>query len=385
MLMGIAEQAYFLILWANLSPTVEDVMSESNEVMVSGNLATAHRTITGALGLMEAFGVTTQESKEMIQNAGLPAHAFDDPSFPISANQHLELLNAILGEQKSDESVITLVFLLASELKIESFGVVGLIMKYSASFQQVLRAGLAYPELNWGHSRIVVTRDSTEFKNTFTMEQPKLAGVSSEKLEQLRCFCLILDMVSTVIVTISIIGEPAVPIRMTLPFCAPSDWSNVAQNAPCPIEFNAESAQVFYPLSIEHAVPINANSLSYRNFEAIAQKLSSMLSEGINHTERVSRWLWAYTPPLSRAEISTQLAMSERSLARKLKNEGTSYKELYNHVQTERAKNFLRDASLSISEIAYRLGYSEPAVFTRAFATQTEMAPLKWRKINVLG
>jgi AraC-like DNA-binding protein len=360
-------------------------MSESNDVIVSGNLATAHRTITGALGLMEAFGVTTQDSKEMIQNAGLPAHAFDDPSFPISANQHLELLNAILGEPKSDGSVIALVFLLASELQIENFGVVGLIMKYSESYQEVLRAGLAYPELNWGHSRIVVARVSTGFKTTFTMEQPKLAGISPERLEQLRCFCLLLDMMSTVMVTISIIGDLAVPIRITLPFCAPSDWSNVAQHAPCPIEFNAESAQVFYPFSIEQAVPINANSLWCRNFEAIAQKLSSMLSEGINHTERVSRWLWAYTPPLSRAEIATQLAMSERSLTRKLKNEGTSYKELYNHVQTERAKNFLRNSSLSISDIADRLGYSEPAVFTRAFATQTAMAPLKWRKINLLG
>ncbi len=358
-------------------------MSESNRVIVSGNLATAHRTITGALGLMEAFGITKPKSQEMIQNAGLPAHAFDDPSFPISANQHLELINAILSEQTSGESVITFVFLLAANLKIEDFGVVGLIMKFSESFQEAVRAALAYPELNWGHSRIVISEGPSEFTATFTMERPKLAGISPEKIDRLRCFCLVLDMVTASVEFISIVGEAYAPTRMTLPFSEPSDWSSAKQYAPCPVEFDAEATQVFFPLSIDKAIPIHANSLSRRNFEAIAQKLSSMLSEGTNHTERVSRWLWAYTPPLSRTDIATQLAMSERSLARKLKNEGTSYKALYNHVQTERAKNLLSNESLSIAEIADRLGYSEAAVFTRAFTAQTEMAPLKWRKVNM--
>lgn len=357
-------------------------MSESNRVLISGNLATAHRTITGALGLMEAFDITKTKSQEMIQNAGLPAHAFDDPSFPISANQHLELLNAILDEQVPDDSVISLVFLLAANLKIEDFGVVGLIMKFSESFQEAVQAALAYPELSWGHSRIVVSQSLAEFTATFTMERPKLTGISPDNIDRLRCFCLVLDMITASVQFISIMGEACTPTLITLPFSEPSDWSSTKQHAPCPIEFDAEATQIFFPLSVEQAVPIHANSLSRRNFEAIAQKLSSMLSEGINHTERVSRWLWAYTPPLSRADIATQLAISERSLARKLKAEGTSYKMLYNHVQTERAKNFLRNESLSVSEISDRLGYSEPAVFTRAFTAQTDMAPLKWRKEN---
>ena len=357
-------------------------MSRSNHVIISGNLATAHRTINGALGLMEAFGVSASKSKTLIRNAGLPAHAFDDPSFPISANQHLELLNAILMEQESEGSVITLVLLLASQLTIDSFGVVGLIMKYSESFPEVLRTSLAYPELSWGHSRIVVTRERSEYRTTFTMEQPQLAGVSPERLDRLKCCCLILDMISTAIIFTSILGEAYAPTLIALPFSAPPDWSSTEWPLPFPIQFDAEFAQVISPLKIEQAIPTQANSLARRSYEAIAQKLAAMLSEGINHTERVSRWLWAYTPPLSRSDIATQLAMSERSLARKLKNEGTSYKALYNHVQTERAKNLLRNETLSIAEIADRLGYSEPAVFTRAFTTQTDTAPLQWRKRN---
>ena len=99
----------------------------------------------------------------------------------------------------------------------------------------------------------------------------------------------------------------------------------------------------------------------------------------------LTRWLWTYAPPLKRSEIAVQLAMSERSLARQLKAEGTSYNTLFAHVQAERAKNFLRNQALSISEIAYRLGYTEPAAFTRAFSAWTGLSPRDWRRDRMNG
>jgi AraC-like DNA-binding protein len=104
-----------------------------------------------------------------------------------------------------------------------------------------------------------------------------------------------------------------------------------------------------------------------------------MLAENIGLEERVMRWLWAYTPPPSRGEIAELLATSERNLTRQLNAEGTSYSELLARVQSERARNLLRNRELSVSEIGYRLGYAEPAAFSRAFTRWTGQSPLKWR------
>ena len=54
-------------------------------------------------------------------------------------------------------------------------------------------------------------------------------------------------------------------------------------------------------------------------------------------------------------------------------------------MQSERAKNFLRNRDLSVSEIGYRLGYAEPAAFTRAFTHWTGQSPLKWRQSQQAG
>ena len=105
-----------------------------------------------------------------------------------------------------------------------------------------------------------------------------------------------------------------------------------------------------------------------------------MLAEDISLTERVTRWLWAFTPPLKRGEVASQLAPSERSLTRQLGNEGTSCAALLASVQEERAMNYLRNPRLTVSAVGYRLGYTEPATFTRAFTKWTVYSPLKWRK-----
>ena len=104
-----------------------------------------------------------------------------------------------------------------------------------------------------------------------------------------------------------------------------------------------------------------------------------MLEEDFSLTERVTRWLWAYTPPLNRRELARLLSMSERNLTRQLGKEDTSYAHLLAHVQEERAKNFLRNPALSVTEIGYRLGYADPAAFSRAFTRWVGSSPLQWR------
>lgn len=61
------------------------------------------------------------------------------------------------------------------------------------------------------------------------------------------------------------------------------------------------------------------------------------------------------------------MTTSVRSLQRRLAAVGTSYQDVMDSTPPEAAGRYFSERTISISEIGYLLGYSEPTVFHRAF------------------
>jgi AraC-like DNA-binding protein len=73
------------------------------------------------------------------------------------------------------------------------------------------------------------------------------------------------------------------------------------------------------------------------------------------------------------------LGMSVRSFQRKLKALGLNYKALVSQSRLERARELLVAQDLTISDIAFELGYKHPGDFTRAFTLNNRMTPRDYR------
>lgn len=71
---------------------------------------------------------------------------------------------------------------------------------------------------------------------------------------------------------------------------------------------------------------------------------------------------------------------STRTLQRRLRDEGTSYKNLLDQALLEAAIRKLQDPEISITEIARLLNYSDVAHFTRAFCRITGITPRVYRR-----
>ena len=85
------------------------------------------------------------------------------------------------------------------------------------------------------------------------------------------------------------------------------------------------------------------------------------------------------------ARISTRLACSSRTLQRRLKDAGTSFRDELNLVRHELALSYLRDPRLQIVDIALLLGYSEHSAFTRAYREWTGHTPQQQRATLATG
>jgi len=78
-------------------------------------------------------------------------------------------------------------------------------------------------------------------------------------------------------------------------------------------------------------------------------------------------------------EIAQRLGLSQRTFARRLSSEGLTFSEVLEGLRTDLAKRHLADKNLSISEIAWLLGYQEVSAFTHAFKRWTGKSPKEIR------
>jgi AraC-like DNA-binding protein len=82
----------------------------------------------------------------------------------------------------------------------------------------------------------------------------------------------------------------------------------------------------------------------------------------------------------SAAAVARDLGLSDRTLNRRLRAEGTWFRGILDAVRGERATALLRDPAVGIGEIAFVLGYSEPTAFHRSFKRWTGQTPLAFRR-----
>lgn len=114
--------------------------------------------------------------------------------------------------------------------------------------------------------------------------------------------------------------------------------------------------------------------------EQCDQLLGSLGLDG-RYTERVRGVLRRGDLQLSTFnEVAQELGVSTRTLRRRLTSENTSFASLSHGVRNDRAIVLLRTTTLSVDEIADRLGYATTPGFTRAFRQWTGTTPTAYRR-----
>lgn len=135
---------------------------------------------------------------------------------------------------------------------------------------------------------------------------------------------------------------------------------------------------------LEHSL-LSANPSLLEVFEAHAGELLRQIDRDQPQRGVTSRRVLAIltrritgTVPSVR-DVALELAMSERSLQRELREEGTSFRQLVEDVRKEIALQHLAQPGALASEAAFLLGFSEPGAFTRAFRRWTGASPTQFQ------
>lgn len=148
-----------------------------------------------------------------------------------------------------------------------------------------------------------------------------------------------------------------------------------------PIEWGArEAALLFDHSALNDPLPAANRELAIANDAVLKRLLARLVKDDI--AGRVRGTLIERLPSgaVKQADIAKAIAMSERSLQRKLAEAGTNYQKLLDETRRDLGEAYVREGSRSITEIAYQLGFSDPANFTRAFRRWLGVAPRGLKK-----
>jgi AraC-like DNA-binding protein len=151
----------------------------------------------------------------------------------------------------------------------------------------------------------------------------------------------------------------------------------------CKLKFGADADQATFPLSVRNIPVVSAdpylNKLLIKYCEeALAHRETTRSSFGTSVENAIAVLL-----PHGRAQnsqVARKLGMSQRTLGRRLASEGLTFTGVLNALRSDLAKRHLGDRSLSISKIAWLLGYSDVSAFSTAHKRRTGMTPQASRR-----
>jgi AraC-like DNA-binding protein len=179
-------------------------------------------------------------------------------------------------------------------------------------------------------------------------------------------------------------GADIKPVRVCFAHAAPSDISEHQRFFHVRVRFGVGSSSMILSASdafrpLQDADPALVEIIRRRLENALGDRDrtgAGAMSTRVRHmlVEHLGQSV------LTLDAVADGLAVSRRTLTRRLTDEHASFRQILDDVRSDFARALLQDRSLSIGDIAFFLQYSEPAAFHRSFRRWTGLTPQAFRQ-----
>lgn len=262
-------------------------------------------------------------------------------------------------------------FKLGLQYNIATFGVWGFALRTCRTLRDAISVALRYLPLSTAYCKI----RKLEFAGHFGVEfEPEAIPA------QVRQFLLERDMAtgSNIFKELSLSGASSLRLELK---GAPPSYADAFQALVGidPIFNSARNALLVSVQDVDKPLPTYDSQLVQLMQNQCKQQLNLRQQTGTAGQVR-QMILGRLGLVASLDEVAAALAMSPRSLRRKLDSEGTNFKELLDTERQLSAQQLLTNSDMKIEELAFHLGYTDAASFARAFRRWQGCSPGEYRK-----
>jgi AraC-like DNA-binding protein len=149
------------------------------------------------------------------------------------------------------------------------------------------------------------------------------------------------------------------------------------------LEFNSVlSAIVFESRWLDHPI-VGADPASLAAVSTVIESTEARQANSFATQVRRAIYALLFTDSATAPQVAHLFNLPERTLRRRLAEEGATVRGLVSEARRELSHHLLRATDLSMSEIAQALHYADTAVFSRAFHAWSGKSPSQWRARHV--
>jgi len=172
------------------------------------------------------------------------------------------------------------------------------------------------------------------------------------------------------------------PLRVTFTHARDTGQREVHRLLRCPVEFAQPVDSWVLPQHIMELPIVSGDNYLLRILTVHADELLTEEHSVTGLQSTVADQLISLLPSgdSRAAAVAQRLNMSTRSLTRQLAREGTTFGEILERLRRHLASRYLAHDRMSIKQIAWLLGYSEPGAFTHAYKRWTGTTPKRARQ-----
>lgn len=147
-----------------------------------------------------------------------------------------------------------------------------------------------------------------------------------------------------------------------------------------PIEYSSRKIGLLFGKNVtEELLPTANADLALSNDRIVSEYLARLDLNDIEMQVQIKLIELLPSGETSEERIASKLNLSQRTLQRKLREAGISYKNILEQTRRELATQYMKSSLLTISEITYLLGFSETSNFSRAFKRWNGVSPSTYR------
>jgi AraC-like DNA-binding protein len=307
----------------------------------------------------------------LLKDTGLKPREFTDPDTLLTPFQQLKIIeNAvkIYGDRGLGLQI-------GHKITPFSHGPLGLLAYSSPTLMDAIDAFC-----NYLPTRIILTHLAT-IKTEKYLECHLILDIDTN--EDIYRFFIEAFSITLVSIINFVLGYTPAELKIEYKFSQPY-YSEIYSNY---IDFNYSFSKpksvLFIPIELCEKRNANADQDNYRIALEQCKKRLKQLGGNTSLINQIESILFSHGSIHStEEEIASLLLMNKRTLARKLAEENSSFRELRDNVLATMACEYLNQTQLSVEAIAQIMGYHDSASFRRAFKRWKNLTPSQFREQN---